>query len=76
MQQFFLFEIPQYLQSALSGMKKKKKSDFRYIPFVINLQSVGPITIIINKSDTEFKRPAPPLERMKIAFILVCSTKC
>ena len=56
--------------------KKKKNSDFRYIPFVINLQSVRAITIIINKSDTEFKRPAPPLERLKILFILVWSAKC
>ena len=41
-----------------------------------NLQSVGPITIIINKSNTEFKRPTPPLERVKILFILVWSAKC
>lgn len=51
-------------------------SDFTYIPFMINLQSVGPITIIINKSDIEFKRPAPPFERVKILFILVWCAKC
>ena len=75
---FVLIEIPQYFQSTLSGMKttKQQHSDFRYIPFIINLQSVGPITIIINKSDIEFKRPAPPFERVKTLFILVWSAKC
>ena len=75
---FVLIEIPQYLQSTLWGMKTTTTttSDFTYIPFMINLQSVGPITIIINKSDIEFKRPAPPFERVKMLLILVWYAKC
>lgn len=71
---FVLIALSQYLQSALSGVKKSIRTSDIFLACFI--QSAGPITTIINKANTVFQKPSPPLERVKILLILVWSVKC
>lgn len=58
-------------RSSKSLVRSEKHSDFRYIPCLPNLQYAGPLTMMVSQTNTGFKRPSPPLQRIKTSFTLV-----